>query len=51
MTHVKMCHKETDVEDDMEQGDDFLSDENIIPDGAEAMTEDSDLMSLLWFCN
>jgi len=41
LTHVKMCHKETDVE----QGDGFLSDENILPDadGADTMTEDSDL--------
>ena len=43
LTHVKMCHKETDV--DVEQGDGFLSDDNILPDadGGDTMTEDSDL--------
>eukprot|EP00092_Neocalanus_flemingeri_P015216 GFUD01016439.1.p1 GENE.GFUD01016439.1~~GFUD01016439.1.p1 ORF type:complete len:543 (+),score=126.92 GFUD01016439.1:40-1668(+) len=43
VTHVKMCHKERDAEADMEQGDDFLSDENNLPDGVEGLTEDSDL--------
>jgi len=42
LTHVKMCHQETKVEVDMDQGDDFLSDENNLPDSAEGLTEDSD---------
>jgi len=43
LTHVKMCHKETDHEADIDQGDDFMSDENIVPDSVEGLTEDSDL--------
>jgi len=45
LTHVKICHKEMlEEKSEMEQDDpdEFLSDENVLPNGGEAMIEESD---------